>query len=102
METDLYNPSAQTLDLPALLLDCTYWQLTSFILISKAAGVFCVIDILEINGHCYSFLPVPGIYSSERLAGVFSYESSEIDWCEENYKHSEHVVEYFNTVSFFF
>lgn len=32
------------------------------------------------------------------MAGVFSYESSEIDWCEDNYKHSEHVVEYFNTV----
>lgn len=29
---------------------------------------------------------------------VFSYESSEIDWCEENYKHSETVAEYFNTV----
>ncbi|XP_062280723.1 alkaline ceramidase 1 [Scomber scombrus] len=35
------------------------------------------------------------------MAGVFSYESSEIDWCEDNYKHSEHVVEYFNTISSF-
>lgn len=34
------------------------------------------------------------------MAGVFSYESSEIDWCEDNYKHSEHVAEYFNTVRF--
>nr|XP_020458363.1 alkaline ceramidase 1 [Monopterus albus] len=35
------------------------------------------------------------------MAGIFSYESSEIDWCEDNYKHSEHVVEYFNTMSNF-
>uniref|UniRef100_A0A8C9YI77 Alkaline ceramidase n=1 Tax=Sander lucioperca TaxID=283035 RepID=A0A8C9YI77_SANLU len=28
--------------------------------------------------------------------------SSEIDWCEDNYKYSEHVVEYFNTMSSFF
>uniref|UniRef100_A0A3P8SGS1 Alkaline ceramidase n=1 Tax=Amphiprion percula TaxID=161767 RepID=A0A3P8SGS1_AMPPE len=35
------------------------------------------------------------------MAEVFSYESSEIDWCEDNYKHSEHVVEYFNTMSNF-
>lgn len=44
-------------------------------------------------------LSVTGVYSSEKMAGVFSYESSEIDWCEDNYKHSENVVEYFNTVS---
>ncbi|XP_031164340.2 alkaline ceramidase 1 isoform X1 [Sander lucioperca] len=43
-----------------------------------------------------------GVYSSEKMAGVFSYESSEIDWCEDNYKYSEHVVEYFNTMSSFF
>ncbi|KAM9386225.1 alkaline ceramidase 1 [Pholidichthys leucotaenia] len=42
-----------------------------------------------------------GVYSSERVARVFSYESSDIDWCEDNYKHSEHVVESFNTVSSF-
>lgn len=50
----------------------------------------------------YIFPPLScltGVYSSEKMAGAFSYESSEIDWCEENYKHSEHVVEYFNTVS---
>ena len=32
------------------------------------------------------------------MSGVFAYESSKVDWCEENYRHSEHVVEYFNTV----
>uniref|UniRef100_A0A8D0CYT7 Alkaline ceramidase n=1 Tax=Sander lucioperca TaxID=283035 RepID=A0A8D0CYT7_SANLU len=26
------------------------------------------------------------------MAGVFSYESSEIDWCEDNYKYSEHTL----------
>ncbi|KAJ8278565.1 hypothetical protein GJAV_G00088970 [Gymnothorax javanicus] len=35
------------------------------------------------------------------MAGVFAYESSEVDWCEDNYKHSENVVEYFNTMSSF-
>ncbi|KAB5567144.1 hypothetical protein PHYPO_G00229410 [Pangasianodon hypophthalmus] len=42
-----------------------------------------------------------GILSNEKMAGVFSYESSEVDWCEDNYKHSENVVEYFNTMSSF-
>lgn len=49
--------------------------------------------------NCWLFLCLTGVVSSEKMAGVFSYESSEIDWCEDNYKHSEHVVEYFNTVS---
>ncbi|KAJ8278941.1 hypothetical protein COCON_G00060070 [Conger conger] len=35
------------------------------------------------------------------MSGVFAYESSEVDWCEDNYKHSENVVEYFNTMSSF-
>lgn len=39
-----------------------------------------------------------GFYFSEKMEGIFAYESSEIDWCEDNYRHSEHVVEYFNTV----
>lgn len=39
------------------------------------------------------------VYSTEKMADIFSYESSEIDWCEDNYKHSEQVVESFNTVS---
>ncbi|KAM8887932.1 alkaline ceramidase 1 isoform 1-T1 [Synchiropus picturatus] len=42
-----------------------------------------------------------GICTSEKMGGVFAYESSEIDWCEDNYKYSEHVVEYFNTMSSF-
>ncbi|XP_018583633.1 alkaline ceramidase 1 isoform X1 [Scleropages formosus] len=36
-----------------------------------------------------------------RMAGIFAYESSEVDWCEDNYQHSENVVEYFNTMSSF-
>uniref|UniRef100_H3CXS4 Alkaline ceramidase n=2 Tax=Tetraodon nigroviridis TaxID=99883 RepID=H3CXS4_TETNG len=40
-------------------------------------------------------------FTSEKMADVFSYESSDIDWCEDNYKHSEHVVESFNTMSSF-
>nr|XP_046247807.1 alkaline ceramidase 1 isoform X2 [Scatophagus argus] len=42
-----------------------------------------------------------GVFSNDKMATVFSYESSEIDWCEDNYRHSEHVVEYFNTMSSF-
>ncbi|XP_014071982.1 alkaline ceramidase 1 [Salmo salar] len=45
-----------------------------------------------------------GFYSSEKMTGLFAYESSDLDWCEDNYRHSEHIVEYFNTMSslFFF
>lgn len=38
----------------------------------------------------------------EKMVGVFSYQSSDIDWCEDNYQHSENVAEFFNTVSSFF
>ncbi|XP_051759167.1 alkaline ceramidase 1 isoform X3 [Ctenopharyngodon idella] len=44
---------------------------------------------------------IPSFPSFDKMAGVFSYESSEVDWCEDNYKHSENVVEYFNTMSSF-
>ncbi|KAG7488151.1 hypothetical protein MATL_G00030520 [Megalops atlanticus] len=40
-------------------------------------------------------------HRSAGMAGVFAYESSEVDWCEDNYRHSETVVEYFNTMSSF-
>lgn len=56
-------------------------------------------DTLLVVTYCLPSLCWTGFYSSEKMSGVFSYESSEIDWCEDNYKHSEHVVEYFNTVS---
>ncbi|XP_043102301.1 alkaline ceramidase 1 [Puntigrus tetrazona] len=44
---------------------------------------------------------IPSFPSFDKMAGVFAYESSEVDWCEDNYKHSENVVEYFNTMSSF-
>ncbi|RXN34529.1 alkaline ceramidase 1 [Labeo rohita] len=44
---------------------------------------------------------IPSFPSLDKMAGVFAYESSEVDWCEDNYKHSENVVEYFNTMSSF-
>ncbi|KAK7888869.1 hypothetical protein WMY93_024429 [Mugilogobius chulae] len=43
-----------------------------------------------------------GMYSIEKMSRVFSYQSSDIDWCEDNYQHSENVVEFFNTMSSFF
>ncbi|XP_007444079.1 alkaline ceramidase 1 [Python bivittatus] len=30
---------------------------------------------------------------------VFSYLSSEVDWCEANFEHSEYIAEYYNTIS---
>lgn len=43
---------------------------------------------------------------SQRAAGtdcitmpsIFAYQSSEVDWCESNFQHSEQVAEFYNTV----
>uniref|UniRef100_A0A8C6V2Y7 Alkaline ceramidase n=1 Tax=Neogobius melanostomus TaxID=47308 RepID=A0A8C6V2Y7_9GOBI len=46
----------------------------------------------------FFFFVFQGTYSMEKMAGVFSYQSSDIDWCEDNYRHSENVAEFFNMV----
>ncbi|XP_044541137.1 alkaline ceramidase 1 [Gracilinanus agilis] len=33
------------------------------------------------------------------MASIFSYQSSEIDWCEKNFQYSELVAEFYNTIS---
>ncbi|XP_038627550.1 alkaline ceramidase 1 [Tachyglossus aculeatus] len=36
---------------------------------------------------------------SPRMASILAYQSSEIDWCESNFQHSEVVAEFYNTIS---
>ncbi|KAM9102320.1 alkaline ceramidase 1 [Sarcophilus harrisii] len=33
------------------------------------------------------------------MASIFSYQSSEVDWCESNYQHSTLVAEFYNSIS---
>lgn len=32
------------------------------------------------------------------MPSIFAYQSSEVDWCESNFQHSELVAEFYNTV----
>lgn len=41
------------------------------------------------------------IYDLDTFVQLFAYDSSPIDWCEENYKHSKFIAELFNTLSSF-
>uniref|UniRef100_A0A8D1V0V7 Alkaline ceramidase n=4 Tax=Sus scrofa TaxID=9823 RepID=A0A8D1V0V7_PIG len=34
-----------------------------------------------------------------RMPSIFAYQSSEVDWCESNFQHSELVAEFYNTFS---
>uniref|UniRef100_G1PPL1 Alkaline ceramidase n=1 Tax=Myotis lucifugus TaxID=59463 RepID=G1PPL1_MYOLU len=33
------------------------------------------------------------------MPSIFAYQSSEVDWCESNFQHSELVAEFYNTFS---
>ncbi|XP_052601656.1 alkaline ceramidase 1 [Peromyscus californicus insignis] len=37
--------------------------------------------------------------SRAKMPSVFAYQSSEVDWCESNFQHSELVAEFYNTFS---
>ncbi|XP_032756682.1 alkaline ceramidase 1 isoform X2 [Rattus rattus] len=34
-----------------------------------------------------------------KMSSIFAYQSSEVDWCESNFQHSELVAEFYNTFS---
>lgn len=36
--------------------------------------------------------------SRAKMSSIFAYQSSEVDWCESNFQHSELVAEFYNTV----
>ncbi|XP_021074176.1 alkaline ceramidase 1 [Mus pahari] len=40
---------------------------------------------------------VPG--TRAKMSSIFAYQSSEVDWCESNFQHSELVAEFYNTFS---
>lgn len=39
-----------------------------------------------------------GRWACVTMPSIFAYQSSEVDWCESNFQHSELVAEFYNTV----
>lgn len=95
-ETDFHKPTTQTLFLMSFMSPCCRLSSSS----GRQRSLFDLVKVKQVSCHWFPSFRLSGVFSSERMAAVFSYESSEVDWCEDNYKHSEHVVEYFNTVRF--
>lgn len=44
-------------------------------------------------------LSLNDIVGGVRMLQVFSYLSSEVDWCEANFERSEYIAEYYNSVT---